>query len=170
MALPIKDFILNDLNRKEEDGTTCFSYTPLDQLAVHNANLLGFLSIDQLYKYTRDENLKNTALQSLAYSMKHQREDGSWYYAETEMQKWIDSFHTVLISRAYYISLKRDLQESIGKPLIRVLNSTAIIFFWMTEHRNTTTIEFIPLISTLPRKVWFSFREWGITTDPYPIR
>ena len=94
MALPIKDFILNDLNRKEEDGTTCFSYTPLDQLAVHNANLLGASLLIRLYKYAGDENLKNTALQSLTYSMKHQREDGSWYYAETEMQKWIDSFHT----------------------------------------------------------------------------
>jgi uncharacterized protein YyaL (SSP411 family) len=94
MALPIKDFILNDLNRKEEDGSICFSYTPLDRLAVHNANLLGASLLIRLYKYVKDENLKNTALQSLAYSMRHQREDGSWYYAETEMQKWIDSFHT----------------------------------------------------------------------------
>jgi len=94
MALPIKDFILNDLNRKEEDGTTCFSYTTGDHLAVHNANLLGASLLIRLYKYAGDENLKNTALQSVAYSMKHQQEDGSWYYAETEMQKWIDSFHT----------------------------------------------------------------------------
>jgi hypothetical protein len=26
--------------------------------------------------------------------MKHQREDGSWPYAETDYQSWIDSFHT----------------------------------------------------------------------------
>jgi len=89
-----KDFILNDLNRNEDHGAICFSYTPLDQLAVHNANLLGASLLIRLYKYTGDENIKNTAHQSLAYSMKHQREDGSWYYAETEMQKWIDSFHT----------------------------------------------------------------------------
>jgi hypothetical protein len=26
--------------------------------------------------------------------MKYQRDDGSWYYAETDFQQWIDSFHT----------------------------------------------------------------------------
>jgi hypothetical protein len=94
MAIPIKDFILKDLRRREEGGTICFSYTPGDHLTVHNANLLGASLLIRLYKYTGDENLKNTALQSLAYSMKCQLDDGSWYYAETEMQRWIDSFHT----------------------------------------------------------------------------
>ena len=41
MALPIADFILRDLNRHEQDGAVCFSYTPLDRYFVHNANLLG---------------------------------------------------------------------------------------------------------------------------------
>ena len=48
----------------------------------------------RLYKYTGDSALKETALASLAYSMKYQRDDGSWYYAETGFQRWIDSFHT----------------------------------------------------------------------------
>jgi len=94
MALPIRDFILKDLNRKEENSTICFSYTPLDNAAVHNANLLGASLLIRLYKYVRDENLKDTALASLAYSMKYQRDDGSLYYAETDYQRWIDSFHT----------------------------------------------------------------------------
>ena len=94
MAISIKDFILNDLNRREEDGVLCFSYTPLDQTAVHNANLLGASLLIRLYKHTNDSVLKETSLASLAYSMKYQRDDGSWYYAETDFQRWIDSFHT----------------------------------------------------------------------------
>lgn len=94
MAVSIKYFILNDLNRKEEDGALCFSYTPIDHTAVHNANLLGASLLIRLYKYTGDSALKETALASLAYSMKYQRDDGSWYYAETGFQRWIDSFHT----------------------------------------------------------------------------
>ena len=94
MAIPIKDFIMNDLYRTEEDGTICFSYTPTDKTAVHNANLLGASLLIRLYKYTGDIKLKDIALASLAYSMKYQRDDGSWYYAETDYQKWIDSFHT----------------------------------------------------------------------------
>jgi len=94
MAIPIKDFLLKDLHRIPDGNTFCFSYTPIDMTAVHNANLLGASLLIRLFKITGEKILRDTALESLAYSMKHQREDGSWYYAETEMQSWIDSFHT----------------------------------------------------------------------------
>ncbi|MRR58621.1 MAG: delta-aminolevulinic acid dehydratase [Deltaproteobacteria bacterium] len=93
-ALPIKDFILNNLYRTEENGAFCFSYTPLDKTIVHNANLLGASLLIRLSRYVPDENLKEVALKSLAYSMRHQRTDGSWFYADTSIQGWIDSFHT----------------------------------------------------------------------------
>lgn len=94
MAVPIKDFILCDLNKKEEDGTLCFSYTPYDHSIVYNANLLGASLLIRLYRYTKDQTLRDTALSSLAFSMKYQRNDGSWYYGNTNCQSWIDSFHT----------------------------------------------------------------------------
>lgn len=94
MATPIGDFILHGLNRLEEDGTTCFSYTPIDNYFVHNANLLGASLLIRLFKETGNEKYRDTALAALAYSMKHQMEDGSWYYAEKEISHWIDSFHT----------------------------------------------------------------------------
>lgn len=52
MALPIGDFILRDLNRHEEDGTVCFSYTPLDRYFVHNANLMAASLLIRLFKET----------------------------------------------------------------------------------------------------------------------
>lgn len=94
MALLIKDFILNDLNRTKENNTLCFSYTPIDHTTVHNANLLGASLLIRLFKYSKDDKLKNVALSSLAYSMRYQKDDGSWKYAETDYQGWIDSFHT----------------------------------------------------------------------------
>lgn len=94
LAVPIKDFLLKDLNRTIDGGTFCFSYTPIDNTAVHNANLLGASLLIRLYKITGDTQLKDAALSSLAYTMKHQHDDGSWFYAETTMQSWIDSFHT----------------------------------------------------------------------------
>ena len=93
-AIPIKDFVLKDLNRTEENGIMCFSYTPIDYTAVHNANLLGSSLLIRLYKYTNDVQLRQMAVASLAYSMHHQNDDGSWFYAETDYQRWIDSFHT----------------------------------------------------------------------------
>ena len=94
IAVSIKNFILNDLNRRKENIFFCFSYSPIDEVYVHNANLLGASLLIRLFKYTGENLLKDTALSSLGYSMKYQRPDGSWPYAETEYQNWIDSFHT----------------------------------------------------------------------------
>jgi len=94
MAIPIKDFILGDLHRTRLDGTFCFSYTPVDTEAVHNANLLGASILARLRRYCDDDRLTEAVLSSLGYSMRLQRADGSWFYAETSLQSWIDSFHT----------------------------------------------------------------------------
>jgi len=94
MAVSIKDFLVKDLNRQEDADAFCFSYTPIDRYFVHNANLLGSSLLARLVKYTADKGISDTALSSLRYSMQHQREDGSWYYAEKKTAHWIDSFHT----------------------------------------------------------------------------
>ncbi len=94
MALDIAPFILRDLNRTEKGEKFCFSYTPIDSTAVHNANMLAASLLIRLAKHSGDNEAKSAALASLAYSMEYQHQDGSWFYAETDFQKWIDSFHT----------------------------------------------------------------------------
>jgi rhamnogalacturonyl hydrolase YesR len=94
MARSIKDFMLNDLNRHQEGDTFCFSYTPVDNNYVHNANMLGASLLIRLCHILNDDSLRALAHASLAYSMKYQHDDGSWYYAEANIQHWIDSFHT----------------------------------------------------------------------------
>jgi rhamnogalacturonyl hydrolase YesR len=93
-ALPIRDFFLKDLNRTQFGDTFCFSYTPIDELIVHNANLLGASVLIRLNGYEAHADSEAAALASLGYSMSCQREDGSWWYADTDYQQWIDSFHT----------------------------------------------------------------------------
>lgn len=94
LALPIKEFICKDLSRRKEEGSICFSYTPIDNYFVHNANLLGASILIRLHKQTGDFKSKDVALSALEYSIKHQKEDGSWFYSEKEGAHWIDSFHT----------------------------------------------------------------------------
>jgi hypothetical protein len=94
LALSTRDFVINDLNRKCEGSYVCFSYSPRDENYVHNANLLGASLLIRLLAYTNESALKDLALASLGYTMKHQRNDGSWPYAETKYQNWVDSFHT----------------------------------------------------------------------------
>ena len=94
MAVPIKDFILNDLHRTHDGDTFCFSYTPADTDVVHNANMLGASVLARLNRYAGDPRCEEAALSSLAFSMKYQQDDGSWYYGNTRAYRWIDSFHT----------------------------------------------------------------------------
>lgn len=105
MAVSTKDFILNDLKRTPSGDTFCFSYTPVDQGIVHNANVLGASLLIRIARHLSDERLEDTAMSSLAYTMRHQREDGSWYYADRQTQRWVDSFHTgfVLQSLRYFL-------------------------------------------------------------------
>ena len=94
MALPIKEFLLRDVNRTASSDTFCFSYTPLDKAVVHNANLLAASILIRLRKHSADPSLEGASLASLAFSMRRQQENGSWLYGEAPAQGWIDSFHT----------------------------------------------------------------------------
>ena len=88
------DFILHDLNRKIEGDAFCFSYTPTDENYVHNANMLGASLLARTAIVLNRSELLEPAMASMAYSMQHQHEDGSWFYAEKQTQNFIDSFHT----------------------------------------------------------------------------
>lgn len=88
------DFVLEDLNRSEDGDNFCFSYTPLDRSEVHNANLLGAELLARVGRITGEEKLKDAAMRSAGFTMKRQREDGSWPYGTAANQGWIDSFHT----------------------------------------------------------------------------
>lgn len=94
MATGTAEFMLNDLNRKKEGDAFCFSYTPTDENYVHNANMLGASLLIRLAKSTGRSEWVDPAMGSMSYSMNHQRDDGSWFYAETQTQSFIDSFHT----------------------------------------------------------------------------
>lgn len=129
MAVPIRDFILNDLNRMKDGTTFCFSYTPLDHYAVHNANLLGASLLIRLAYLTGDDTLRHPALSALAYSMKHQREDGSWYYSEKKCSHWIDSFHTGFNLEAIRYFLQLNEGTEYGKAYRQGVKYYADNFF-----------------------------------------
>jgi len=105
LVLSTKDFILRDLHRTASEGAFCFSYTPVDQGVVHNANVLGASLLIRLGRYVADDRIDEAAQASLAYTMRRQHEDGSWYYADRQRQRWIDSFHTgfVLLALRYFL-------------------------------------------------------------------
>ncbi|MFC1596911.1 delta-aminolevulinic acid dehydratase [Planctomycetota bacterium] len=116
MARSIQDFLLADLHRTPDEDAFCFSYTPLDRTTVHNANLLGASLLIRLHALSGDPTARDAALAALAYTMNRQRHDGSWHYADTAMQSWIDSFHTGfnLQSLRYFLEAREALQYRPG--------------------------------------------------------
>ena len=129
MAVSIKNFILNDLHRTNSGDTFYFSYTPVDTGIVHNANLLGASLLIRLKKYCDAPGLEDAAMASLAYSMNHQHENGSWYYADTDIQKWIDSFHTGFNLQAIRYFLKDGYAEEYRRPYEKGVRFYAENFF-----------------------------------------
>ncbi|MGB8957931.1 MAG: hypothetical protein WCC00_02845, partial [Candidatus Aminicenantales bacterium] len=89
----------------------CFSYTPLDSSAVHNANLLGASLLMRLSAVSGEASLRDAALSSLAYSLKYQNEDGSWPYGRSKTQSWIDSFHTGFNLQSLHYFLQEGADE-----------------------------------------------------------
>lgn len=94
-ALSAAWFVLNDLNRTPKKQGFLFSYSPLEgNNTVYNASLLASKLLSYCYRYTKDENLKTTARDSILACASAQQSDGSWLYGELPVQNWIDSFHT----------------------------------------------------------------------------
>jgi rhamnogalacturonyl hydrolase YesR len=93
------DFILNDLNRLENQHTVCFSYSPKDHYFVHNATALASSVLASTYKLTGEENLAVAAGKSIRYVINHQRPEGFWPYGESSVAQktGTDSFHSGFI-------------------------------------------------------------------------
>ncbi len=88
------NFVLYDLNRTYEDGSFCFSYSPLDRQRVYNATMKGARLLAQVYSVTGEPDLKETATQTVKYVVRNQKPDGSWSYSKGDTRTWIDNFHT----------------------------------------------------------------------------
>ena len=95
VALSSANFVINDLNRTQKKKGFLFSYSPLPgNDTVYNASLLGSKLLSKCYRYTKNEEYKKLANESILACADAQNNDGSWVYGELPAQNWIDSFHT----------------------------------------------------------------------------
>ena len=104
------DFLRAHLNRiPGPEGTFCFSYTPLDRRAVHNASLLTASVLARLTSGGGDSTFAEDALAAARFTMLHQRTDGSWPYGVGPRNAWVDSFHT-----SYNLVALQQIQDALG--------------------------------------------------------
>jgi hypothetical protein len=104
------EFILGSLARDAgKADEVCFSYTPVDRRFVYNANLLGAWLMSAVYRWTGERELKEWALRAARFSVRRQREDGSWFYGLDSRDRWIDNLHT-----GYVLVALRRVSEYLG--------------------------------------------------------
>ncbi len=85
---------IKKLPRNRQDHGLCLGYTALGKSTVHNSNMLGAAFLARAGTLTGDPEALDLAAHAMEYSCTHQRENGSWFYAEASRHHWIDSFHT----------------------------------------------------------------------------
>jgi hypothetical protein len=102
IARSTADFFLSDLNLDRVDRQrTCFSYTPLDQFHVHNANLFVAAHLYAVSAVAAEPGYAVAAEPAVRYTLAEQNEDGSWYYMgpPDKMAYRVDHYHTGFVLR-----------------------------------------------------------------------
>jgi polysaccharide biosynthesis protein VpsJ len=110
------EHILRDIQTFDYGDATCISYVPGLDSQVHNSNTLGASFLARTYTHTRDTRYLDLAQRAFLYTAQRQRNDGSWYYGESPITRWVDNFHTgyVLDCFKYYLDYTGDRRfESI---------------------------------------------------------
>jgi len=95
-------FFMNDLNQdRRTENSLCFSYTPLDRMHVHNANLFTAEFLIRVGKELNRTEFQQTGMAALQYSLDGQRQDGAWpYFGEPDTYpNIVDHYHTGFVLR-----------------------------------------------------------------------
>jgi hypothetical protein len=118
IARRVAEFFLNGLNRYKKRGDQiCFSYTPLDNFKVHNANLFAAAFLARLWAITSDECYKDLSLKAVRYTLSEQNDDGSFYYWGSDPRTMIDHYHTGFILRHLDTIQRATGADFINQPL-----------------------------------------------------
>ena len=98
-------FYVNDLNRYHDDqGNICFSYTPIDNFQIHNANLFIAKQLMRFGILSNNTEHINLAENAVDYTLTHQQSNGSWFYwgPPSNLTFSIDHYHTGFVLRTLH--------------------------------------------------------------------
>ncbi|MGH2755468.1 MAG: hypothetical protein ACRDLB_13695 [Actinomycetota bacterium] len=87
-------FVLNDLERHEDEDGVCIAYAPGRLNLVHNSNLLGGVALLRAWRITGEAEYFEVAREAYRWSLSHMARDGSFRYGVGSEWGWVDNFHT----------------------------------------------------------------------------
>jgi hypothetical protein len=96
LAEGVGEFFLHRIERTPDpNGAGAFlGYFPGDRTPIHNASMLAASVLARLHELTGRDDFATVARDAVRFAVAHQRDDGSWPYAEGEVGEWVDNFHT----------------------------------------------------------------------------
>jgi hypothetical protein len=106
-CLSVCRFLINDLHvDKIDENCLCFSYTPLDDFHVHNANLFVAEYLARVGTETGHDHFIRQGRLASNYALQEQNADGSLYYWGKKQNHYnpgrIDHYHTGFEMRMLY--------------------------------------------------------------------
>lgn len=100
LLFQIAVFFAEGLNQYDSSSGICFSYTPLDNFTVHNANLFSAWFLLEAGTLFNNNTWKDLAYRALEYTLADQKNDGSFtYWGPPMTTPVVDSFHTGYVLR-----------------------------------------------------------------------
>ena len=96
------DFVLDELGWMEQDDGVCLRYYPGADIVIHNANMIGASLLARASALAPNDRYREIAERALRFTLRHQRNDGAWYYGVGPRWAWIDSFHTGYVLEALH--------------------------------------------------------------------
>lgn len=123
ICISICNFFVNSLNRATTEKGVCFSYTPLDDFQVHNANLFVAEFLNRIGTLTNEKNWLDLAKEAVNFTLSEQNDDGSiCYWSENQKEKYKikctrDHYHSGFEIRMLYLIWKTTNLDSIKKAV-----------------------------------------------------
>lgn len=140
----ICEFLLNDLNTdSREDGTLCFSYTPLDRTHVHNANLLIAEFLARVGRKVERASYLEAANAAGQFAVKEQRPDGSLIYFGSADNKY-NPGHRDVYHSGFEIRALWGLWKATGNDDFRRAASRYLDYFYNTYIREGGAVWRVP--------------------------
>jgi polysaccharide biosynthesis protein VpsJ len=100
LAVAAGDFFLAEVPQTPGPAGAFFGYLVGDRTPIHNANMLACALLAELSAATGRHEFAARAAEGVAYTIAHQREDGSWPYGENANLGWVDGFHSGYVLEA----------------------------------------------------------------------
>jgi len=144
ICISICNFFLKNLNiDKISKDKICFSYTPLDNFHVHNANLFVAEFLIKIGKETKNQNFIEQGLKAVNYTLGEQNKNGSIYYWGEKQNNYsphhVDHYHSGFEIRSLYSIWKLTNDKKIYDSISRYYKFYLDNFF-----ENKTIPKFTP--------------------------